>query len=107
MNELMVDWSQKDFEQFMQNKGTGLMYFYTPICGTCQMAAKMLEVIQQLYPELPLGKADLNYMPEMAEALEIKSVPCLLLIRNGVIAEKIFAFHSVPYLHEQIQQKIL
>jgi thioredoxin-like negative regulator of GroEL len=107
MNELMEEWSQEVLEQFMQNKGTGLMYFYTPICGTCQMASKMLKVVQQLYPALPLGKADLNYMPAMAEALEIKSVPCLLLIRNGDICEKIFAFHSVPYLHEQIQRKIL
>lgn len=103
----MMEWSQKEFEQFMHNGGTGLMYFYTPICGTCQMASKMLEIVRQLYPELPIGKADLNYMPEIAEALEIKSVPCLLLIRNGDICEKIFAFHSVPYLHERIQQRII
>ncbi|WP_053360479.1 thioredoxin family protein [Bacillus sp. FJAT-27251] len=103
----MKDWTQKEFEQFIQNRGTGLMYFYTPLCGTCLMASKMLEVVQKLYPKLPLGKADLNYMPGLAEGLEITSVPCLLLISGGEIVEKIYAFHSVPFLHEQIQQKIL
>jgi thioredoxin 1 len=103
----MKDWSQDQIEQFIENNKTGLVYFFTPMCGTCQMAGKMLEVVTQLFPELDFGKADLNYMPKMAERLEIESVPCLLLIHKGEIIEKIFAFHSVPYLHEKIKQNLI
>jgi thioredoxin 1 len=102
----MTDWSKEDIEEFLQNKETGLVYFYTPICGTCQMAGKMLEVIAKLFPNMKMGKADLNYIPEMANQFEVKSVPCLLIIHSGQVMEKIFAFQSVPYLHEKIKSHL-
>jgi thioredoxin 1 len=106
MTRNMNEWSKEDIEVFFRNKETGLVYFYTPVCGTCQMAGKMLEIIAELFPNIKVGKADLNYIPEMAEQFEVKSVPCLLIIHNGQIMEKIFAFQSVPYLHEKIQSHL-
>jgi thioredoxin 1 len=103
----MNDWSKEDIEIFLRNNETGLVYFYTPICGTCQMAGKMLDVIAKLFPNMKMGKADLNYLPEMAEKFEVISVPCLLIIDNGQVVEKIFAFQSVPYLYEKIKSHLV
>ncbi|MBY0096987.1 thioredoxin family protein [Mesobacillus maritimus] len=102
----MTDWSKEDIDLFIQNKETGLVYFYTPICGTCQMAGKMLEVIAKLFPNMKIGRTDLNYIPALAEQFEVKSVPCLLIIQNGQVMETIFAFQSVPYLHEKIKSHL-
>ncbi len=107
MNKVMNDWSQTDIEQLLKNKETGLVYFYTPICGTCKMAGKMLEVIAKLFPNLKMGKADLNFIPELAEQFAVKSVPCLLIVQDGQVIETIFAFHSVPYLHDKIKSHLL
>jgi hypothetical protein len=90
-------------ETFLEEKRTGYLYFYTPMCGTCQVAGKMLTVIDQLLPEIPSGKADLNYLPEMAERFEIESVPCLIMLNKGEVQEKIYAFQSVPYLYEKLK----
>lgn len=103
----MTDWSQTDIDLFLQKKETGLVYFYTPICGTCKMASRMLEVVCKLFPSLKVGKADLNYIPKLAEQFEVKSVPCLLIVQNGQVIEKIFAFHSVLYLHDKIKSHLL
>lgn len=98
----MEEWTKKEIESFQEDEGTGYLYFYTPMCGTCQVAGKMLNVIEQLLPQIPSGKADLNYLPEMAEKFEIESVPCLIILDNGEVQEKIYAFHSVPYLLEKL-----
>lgn len=103
----MKEWSQKDMDQLMQNGEVGFVYLYTPMCGTCQMAGRMLEVVTQLFPDLTFGKADLNYYPEWALKFEVQSVPCLLIIKDGQVVDRIFAFHSVPYLHERIKQYLL
>ncbi|WP_079507061.1 thioredoxin family protein [Mesobacillus jeotgali] len=100
----MEDWSKTDIEAFSEEKQTGYLYFYTPMCGTCQVASKMLSVVEQLLPDLPSGKADLNYLPEMAERFEIESVPCLIVFSDGEIQEKIYAFQSVPYLFEKLKE---
>ncbi|SEM62681.1 Thioredoxin [Mesobacillus persicus] len=103
----MIDLSKEDIARFISTEKTGLIYFYTPICGTCQMASKMLEVVAQLTPTIKIGKADLNYMPELAKQFEVISVPCLLIIKDGVIVEKVFAFHSVLFLQDKVNQHLL
>lgn len=99
----MEEWTKSEMETFLEEKRTGYLYFYTPMCGTCQVAGKMLTVIDQLLPEIPSGKADLNYLPEMAERFEIESVPCLIVLNKGEPLEKIYAFQSVPYLYEKLK----
>ena len=60
-------------------------YLYTPMCGTCAVASKMMEVISVMKPEIPIGKADLNYVQDIAIDYEIESVPCLLIQKDGVL----------------------
>jgi thioredoxin-like negative regulator of GroEL len=99
----MNEWNFKEFSSFIEQGKTGLVYFYTPMCGTCQLAAKMLTVIEELV-EMDMGKMNVNYHPSLAEQLMIESVPCLLLIGNGEVKDTIYAFHSVPYLLDKIKQ---
>ncbi|WP_413307442.1 thioredoxin family protein [Bacillus sp. 1P10SD] len=97
----MNEWNQNNFTDFLERKSTGLVYFYTPLCGTCQLASKMLQVVEQLV-EIDMGKMNLNFYPELAMDLEIESVPCLIFVRDGLITETLYAFHSVPFLLDKI-----
>jgi thioredoxin-like negative regulator of GroEL len=99
----MDDWNLDEVSSFLKNHSSGLIYFYTPLCGTCQVASKMLLVIEKIV-DVKIGKMNLNYYPELAKRYEIQSVPCLLFIKDGELAEMIYAFHSVPFLFEKIKQ---
>ncbi|MBS4200199.1 thioredoxin family protein [Bacillus sp. FJAT-49732] len=98
----MKDVTKEDIMVMIDQHETTMLYFYTPLCGTCQVAGKMLGVVEQMFPNLLFGKADLNYVPELAKNFSIESVPCLLILKEGKVQEKIYAFKSVPYLHELI-----
>jgi thioredoxin-like negative regulator of GroEL len=102
----MNEWDQEKFTAFLESRSSGLVYFYTPMCGTCQVASKMLRVIQELV-ELEIGIMNLNFYPLIAADLAIESVPCLLFIKDGKAAEKIYAFHSVPFLIDKINTFIM
>lgn len=85
-----------------QESGYSLLYIYTPMCGTCQVASKMLHVCEQLIDgEIPQINA--NYAPELMHEHQIESVPCLLIQKGEEPTEKIYAFQSVPYLLEKIK----
>lgn len=94
----MENWSREEWETINNDEAQTLFYLYTPMCGTCQVATKMLSVIKAMKPNVIIGKADLNYMQDMAIDHHIESVPCLILSENGVVVEKIYAFHSIQYL---------
>lgn len=98
----METWSREQWELAKQESDRTLYYLYTPICGTCAVASKMMDVISVMKPDIPMGKADLNYVQDMAVDYEVESVPCLLITKNGSIRDKIYAFQSVPYLLEKI-----
>ncbi|HLO11077.1 MAG TPA: thioredoxin family protein [Pseudoneobacillus sp.] len=98
----MKEFSQEEIFRILKENHTGLIYLYTPLCGTCQTASKILKVIEELL-NVPIVQTNLNYAPDLAKALSIESVPCLLVVMSGEINEKIYAFHSVPYLYEKLK----
>ncbi|MCE4050251.1 MULTISPECIES: thioredoxin family protein [Bacillaceae] len=78
------------------------LYLYTPMCGTCMVASKMLTVVEAMHNNVSIGKMDLNYAPQLAEEYKIESVPCLLIFQEGQLTEKIYRFESVPHLLEKM-----
>lgn len=103
----MNEWNRQLIEEKLQAKDTFCLYVYTPLCGTCQVASKMLLITEEILKEVTFAKSDANYLKELAHELEIESVPCLLLIKNGVVIRKIYAFQSVPYLLETINSTLI
>lgn len=101
----MNEWNRNELSTFLEKETTGLVYFYTPMCGTCQVASKMLQVIEQLV-ELDMGKMNLNFYPDLAKEFEIESVPCLLFVDAGKVRETLYAFQSVPFLLEKIKEHL-
>lgn len=99
MQELLDD----NTERLLSAEETKFLYLYTPLCGTCQVAGKMLSVVEELLPHHNWLKVDLNFVPALAEQYSIESVPCLLVIRNNELVKKIYAFQSVPFLYENLK----
>jgi len=98
----MNEWNRTELADFLDREEIGLLYFYTPLCGTCQVASRMLQIVGELV-EVTMGKMNLNFYPDLAKNFAIESVPSLLIIRNGEVQETIYAFHSVPFLLEKIK----
>jgi thioredoxin 1 len=88
--------------QAFLTKGKSALYLYTPMCGTCQVAGKMLDVVESMNIGLPVERVNLNYHKDIAREFEIESVPCLLLLSEGKVKKKIYAFQSVPYIYEEM-----
>ncbi|TDL78701.1 thioredoxin family protein [Peribacillus frigoritolerans] len=85
-------------------KEFGILYLYTPFCGTCQLAKKMLTVVEALLPGLTIHTANLNFLPKQAIEWGIESVPCMLIFENGEVAQKKYAFHSVEHVYQILKE---
>lgn len=95
----MKEWTKMQWEQQLQTNEPCAFYLYTPMCGTCEVASKMLVVIEELLPNFPIGMANINYLGNFAIDAQIESVPCLIVANNGGIQQKVYAFQSVPYIY--------
>ena len=99
----MDEWTIDEWQQYMQGH-QAFLYLYTPLCGTCAVASKMLNIVKILNPSLQVGKMNVNYNQNIANQYEVESVPCLLIAENGVLQQKIYAFQSVPYLNDLVKK---
>jgi thioredoxin 1 len=101
---MISEWSEQTINEQIKEGNSFNLYLYTPMCGTCQVASKMLTVVNELLPNTTIGKSDLNYIPAKAREWEIESVPCLLQFKDGKLTEtRIYAFKSVEYLYNTLK----
>lgn len=99
----MNEWTHKEWLKEKNTKHATAYYLYTPMCGTCQVASRMMDITHELLPDFPMGKANLNYVQEIAELYQVESVPCLLITQGGKLKEKVYAFQSVPNIYEKLK----
>lgn len=77
--------------------------FTTPMCGTCKVAERMLEIAEAVGLDYPLYKANINFTPRLREEWRIGSVPCLIVLRNGELVRQEYAMRSVDHLYRLLK----
>lgn len=102
----MQEWTVEQWQEQLASEDVTAFYLYTPLCGTCAVASKIMEVTEELLPNFPLGKANLNYVESVAYQYEVESVPCLLISKQGKVVEKIYAFQSVLNIYDILKKQL-
>ncbi|NJP38887.1 thioredoxin family protein [Alkalicoccus luteus] len=79
---------------------TEWMYFYTPMCGTCKLAERFIDLAEHLPGAGQVMRRDINEYSELAQKWQITSVPCLIRIAENKPVDRIYAFHDVPHVYQ-------
>lgn len=83
--------------------GSAAILFTSPFCGTCKVAVKMLEIVQATGVPYHMYQANINFTPHFRDQWKIKSIPSLVLIKNGNVVDTIYAMQSVSSIYERLQ----
>ncbi|MGY4690056.1 thioredoxin family protein [Salibacterium sp. K-3] len=98
----MKDICAEEFRSLKNKKEkAAAVVFYTPLCGTCQIALQMTKRLEDIF-ETGFAQADINAMPDIAREEQISSVPCLKVIQDGRVVRTIYAFESLPSLLKRL-----
>ena len=66
-----------------------LVDFWAVWCGPCRMVAPTVDEIAEENPQYLVGKVNVDEEPELAQAFGISSIPTLVAIKDGKIADVI------------------
>lgn len=82
--------NKNDFEnEVMKSEKTVLVDFYADWCGPCRMVSPIVDQIAEEHPEYKVVKVNVDEEGELAEAFDVMSIPTLVVIKDGEVANQV------------------
>ena len=80
--------TQENFEsEILKSEKTVLLDFWATWCGPCRMVSPTVDEIAEENPQYKVGKINVDEQPALATAFRIESIPTVVVIKNGKIAD--------------------
>lgn len=94
--------SMEELQLFMNEDGLRFIYVMHSKCSVCHDLFPQVKEILQLFPDIHVGKIQLDDVPETAGFLSVFTVPVLLLYINGKETIRVARFVHLNELQEKI-----
>ncbi len=106
MAGLVVELAAGDFDAAV-TKGVVLVDFWAPWCGPCRMQGPILD---QLAPQFEgravFAKVNVDEARELAVKFGIKSIPALLILKDGEVKQTLVGLQQAAALSKALEDVI-
>lgn len=91
MNNNVVQLKDASFEDdVLKSKQPVLIDFWAVWCGPCRMVAPVVEELADDYAgKVKVGKVDVDNNPQTAMNYSIRSIPTILLFKDGQVVDSV------------------
>ncbi len=102
MSDKIVHTSDSAFDaDVLENSKAVLLDFWAEWCGPCKMIAPLLDEVADKYEEkLDVVKLNVDENPNVAQKFGIRSIPTLILFKDGAVQAQLMGAMPMRQLEE-------
>jgi len=96
--------SLTEFEALLKGYTTVLVDFYATWCEPCNYLDEILKELEAMVgDQATIMKLDVDRQPELSQVLGIRSVPTLMIYKDGVMKWRMAGFKLAHELKEELE----
>ena len=80
-----VELTSTNFSETVETSDVILIDFWAEWCGPCKRFGPIFESASEKHPDLTFAKLDTEANQDIAGALEITSIPTLMIVKGGML----------------------
>ncbi len=105
---MALEFTDANFEEKAMGEGTvALVDFWAAWCGPCRIIAPIIEELAKDYEgKAVIGKLDVDQNPEVAMKYNIRSIPTILVIKNGEVVDQHVGTTTKKNLADKIEAQL-
>ncbi len=103
-NDKILTLTDQNFQHQTKNKLV-LVDFWASWCGPCRMMAPVLnDVAKELTGNSHIGKVNIEQYQSLAQKFKVRSIPTLILFKDGKEINRFVGVKSKEFLFQQIKK---
>jgi thioredoxin 1 len=99
-----VEVGRENFEATVTKQGIVMLDWWAAWCGPCRAFAPIFEKASEQHADITFGKIDTDAQPDLAGMFQIRSIPTLMVFRDGVLLFEQAGALPAPALEELLQK---
>ncbi len=94
-------------ETAIDTESVAVVDFWAEWCGPCRMIAPIIEELSQEYEgKVVVGKVNVDHNPEVSMKYGIRSIPTVLILKNGQVVDKQVGVTTKKVLVDKIESHL-
>ena len=104
----LADVTESTFSQeVLQSSQPVLVDFWAPWCGPCKMLAPVVEKVASAHAgRAKFVKLNTDENPNLAGRYQVSGIPCLILFKNGEVADRIVGYVSDAAINSMLSKHL-
>ena len=103
-----VEFTDSNFSEEVENASTPVLVdFWAEWCGPCRMVGPIVDELAGEYDgKVKVGKVNVDHNPEVSVKYGIRSIPALMIFKNGEVVDQIIGAVPKTHLKKQIDAQL-